>query len=149
MSDALSDIAKDGYRAEAVNSYYSALLEWLKDRTPEGEDKVRKAASYADAMGSHGYWSSPTHLKRRLDERLRRLTANDELEWVTVIAELEPWSAGRFMEASPFQGKTLVLHKSIYGPGVVGMGKECRHFKWVCSDEAYQIGDNGRWEACG
>jgi len=75
--------------------------------------------------------------------------ANDELEWVAVIAELEPWCASEFLEASPLKGKTLVLHKSIYGPGVIGMGRECRHFKWVWSNKEYQIGDNGRWEACG
>jgi hypothetical protein len=148
VSDAFSDIAKDGHRAAAVSNYYDALLEWLGDRTPEKEERVRKLAAYADAMGGYGYWSSPTALKKRLDDRLRGLASGDEQEWVAVIAGLESWSAGDFLEASPFKGMTLVMHKGVWNPTVVGMGRECRHFRWVWNDEKYRIGDNGRWEAC-
>jgi hypothetical protein len=147
VSDAFSDIAKDGYRAVAVSDYYDALLEWLRDQTPGKEEKVKRLAAYADDMGGYGYWSSPTGLKKRLEERLKKLAANDEPEWVAVIAGLEPWSAGDFLELSPFKGMTLVMHKGAWNPAMVGVGSECRHFKWVWNDEKYQIGDNGRWEA--
>jgi len=151
MSDALTDLARDERRASAVNWYCIKLLEWLKAKAlPEAKeayDAVAKAAEDADSIHG-GYWGSgSTHLSKDLESRLRLLAANDEREWIKLVASPDPDCCGPFMDVSPFKGMTLMFYRHGRVDGVVRGGRECRIFDWVWNDPKYQIGDNGRWEA--
>ncbi len=75
------------------------------------------------------------------------MAANDEREWIKLVASLDPDCCGPFMDVSPFKGMTLMFYRHGRVDGVVRGGRECRIFDWVWNDPKYQIGDNGRWEA--
>lgn len=106
MSDALSDIAQDNRRAEAINEYLRGLVAYLKKELPVRE--VKKKAKIASG-GSHGYFSGPVDLVSDLNETLRNLKNGDKEAWSKLLFRF--WESCHFFELyslSPWNGKTLI-----------------------------------------
>jgi hypothetical protein len=127
MSDALTDIARDGQRAAAYNSYLDALKAYLKDPSEELLKTVVSMAAKTDAV-SGGFWGSSTELKKNLRARIKRLQSGDRDEWAKLLHEERCGVTGvndKFKELlalSPFAGSSLLCANYYYMRGTTGIG---------------------------
>lgn len=108
MSDALTDIARDERRIEAIEAYLTALADWLENPDEERAAAVHQAATKADSI-RRGYWYGPTNLSGGLEQRMAALKTGDKAAWDKLLwmiedADTEPAErlrglAGRYRQA--------------------------------------------------
>jgi hypothetical protein len=118
MSDALTDIARDGQRARSFYSFLELLEDYLKaeNRTEDMLQKVIQAAQVTDAV-RRGYFSGSTNISQDLAEKIKLLIAGDKHTWAWLLAMVDGTSRDRLKELSPFKGM-IVIHVD-YGCGFV------------------------------
>jgi hypothetical protein len=123
MSDALTDIAKDGTRARNHLGYLARVVEYLKNPTIANRREVESAANETDSV-TRGYWSGQTDLSSGLGKRLENLGNGDKTEWARLLWRVEPYQRvyDELLELSPFKGKVLL--RVDYGADFVNVKRE-------------------------
>ena len=122
MSDAFTDIARDGTRAGRYLGYLAQVVEYLKNPTVANRRKVESAANQTDSV-ARGYSSGQTNLSSELGKRLENLRKGNKTTWARLLWGVEPCQRlyDELLEISPFKGKVLL--KIDYGMGFVNVKK--------------------------
>lgn len=126
MSDALTDISRDGQRAGNFARFLNALQNWLADSNKKNFKKVIEAAKSTDAV-RRGYWGGQTSISVNIEERLKKLKNRNKAEWATVLSWIIDGYWFEFQELkkfSPFNNK--LLHFVNYGRGFMDVHAEPR-----------------------
>lgn len=124
MSDALTDISRDGQRAGNFAYFLTALQNWLADSNKKNFKKVIEAAKKTDAV-RRGYWDGQTSISVDIEERLKKLKNGDMAAWAKVLSWIINDNQGYFLELkkfSPFNDKLLFMVN--YGHGFMDVHAE-------------------------
>ena len=118
MGDALTDIARDGRRAENFYSFLGLLEKYLEadTRTDDMLQKVLKAAQNTDDVRG-GYFGGSTDISQGLAEKIELLIAGDKYVWAWLLAIADESSRDSLKKLSPFRDM-MVIHVD-YGCGFV------------------------------
>jgi len=127
MSDALTDISRDGQRGRLWNKYLNAIEVFLKEPTNNNRQIVAELAREADSVQG-GYMSGSTNLQKNLEETLNGLLGGSEEVWVKFLSTMRnaPDLFKRFKSISPFADKLFILVD--YGCGFVHFCGELEEF---------------------
>lgn len=126
MSDALSDIARDGERARLYRSYLEALEEFLKDPTDKNKKAVLEIANETDSIRG-GYWGGRSFLSNKIETIISKLQEGDKEYWAKFLFSLKNQRDFEiFKPLSPFAGKFLIAVN--YGCGFVNFHGELESF---------------------
>lgn len=103
MSDALTDIARDQYRAEEFRKYLDSLLLFLNSPSNETRKAVIEQAKLVDSIHG-GYWGGSTSISRGIEKFLDGLVARDHSAWAKLLwCCLDHYGYGvKFRKLSPF-----------------------------------------------
>lgn len=118
MSDALTDIARDGRRSLRYEEYLERLYKYLQDNSEDNYKQLETIAEETDAV-PRGYWNGPTSLQKRLEERVKKLKNEDKNEWMRLLWRITGFSKmyHKLKEISPFKGREIIF--ADYGKGFV------------------------------
>jgi len=121
MSDALTDLARDGRRAELYKEFIGKLTEYLKNNNEETFEELETLAARLDSV-PRGYWNGQTTILEGLPKFVASLKDNDEKVWGSLLISLSnDWEYSRLYkelkELSPFKDKILISVN--YGCGFV------------------------------
>lgn len=110
MSDGMTDVARDMRRGKALEGYFEAIAEYLKDQTETALQNVVAAAQDADAV-PRGYFSGSTNVQAKLQERMQALVQGDASAWAKLLWQCyNSYPHYQNLKAlSPYKDKLFVL----------------------------------------
>ena len=120
MSDAMTDIARDGRRGECFSEYLRAMVDFIKEPNATNEKAVLDAAECTDGVRG-GYFSSSTRISSGLANELKQLQAGDRDAWARLLSSVarDPHDFKLRKEVSPFAQEVFIIVD--YGRGFVSL----------------------------
>ena len=110
MSDALTDIVRDGKRGSNHDKFLKLLIDYLgsEKKTELALEEIKKAAVKVDDV--HGGWTAETHLSKGLSEGTAALERGDKVEWARILVVISSFSDlyEKAKAISPFAGKFII-----------------------------------------
>lgn len=110
MSDALTDLVRDGQRGSNYNNFLELLIGYLgsEKKTESALEEIKRAAVEFDEV--HGGWTAKTNLSKGLSEGIAALEKGDKTEWARILVEISSFSDlyQRAKAISPFAGKFII-----------------------------------------
>lgn len=108
MSDGMTDIRRDERRADAMNDWLRAVVDWLEGGKSNAlRAKIDAAADAVQAI-PRGYWTSSQGFRLHSDRVCKGLAADDPEEWrkfrdATDEAPADIWK--RIVDCAPLMNK--------------------------------------------